>query len=629
MKRGARGGRIDGDKEPNARDKPVLRGTLRNAIGTVKRLRATRQIGLGTVVFLSSAIFVLTGEWGESGNVGSDTAHYLYQAYRSVEGGGMVWRGYFSSNPLGHPGPILHWILMSGVIGARILGADWVLGGIVAYVLAICGCYAVAASMIKTGSRSLVAGVAAAGVAAWLAGRNAPGAGGVMGVVGGLSYYPIFGPSLAAALAMAGVATGYAVINGAKRWAWVAVLFGGLMIQISLESAPVGAMVLAAGVWTAIIKPGKRALGLGALIVGCGPFLVRMYLEGWDLPYRYVTETIGTRDRDLVSQEPIDFLVKIHVALGSHDVWGTTSHQTRLLILMVAGVGLGILVRATRRGALFVGSCLGVELALVAWFLYRSHQAATVSSYLPLSIAIGVGAIIHAGRSWVRRSDGRWGWVVNKIVHIVATSIAVWGVGIYVGGLDKYQESKKPQSIYPEATWMNPLVKELQTLTEGKHGILIGLITRKNAVEFHPTVGFTPAAELYSALAQGGLERTCVQGEVSPFLVYPGTCQGQEPAIWVIIDTEQRPGVEYVATRARNPEAGEYEDLYIKILDNRNGEALREDGFVYCEFGSVKVWVDREKPGAQVVNPRPADGDGVPTNCDLEAVKFIGPARFD
>jgi len=406
---------------------------------------------------------------------------------------------------------------------------------------------------------------------------------------------------------MAGVAAGYAALNGAKRWAWMAVLLGGLMIQISLESAPVGAMVLAAGVWTAIIKPGKRALGLGAFIVGCGPFLVRMRLEGWDLPVRYVTETIKARNRARGVREASQFSDLIYQTLGNH------SHQTLLLILMVVGVGVGTLAGRTRRGALFVGSCLGVQLALVAGFINRPHQASTLGSYLPLSVAIAVGAVIHASRSLVRRSNGRRGWLVKKTVHTVAAALVVWGVGIYVEGLDKYRQSKKPQSIYLEATWMNPLVKELQTLTEGKNGTLIGLITRKNAAHFYMTIGQTSAGELYNALSRGGLEY-CAQGRVEPFEVFPDQCQGQKPGIWVIFDTERREGVEYVAARARNPEVGEYEDLYIKILDNRNGEKLGEDGFLYCESLGM-VWVDRDKPGAK--------------NCDQQAISFTEPARFD
>jgi len=379
------------------------------------------------------------------------------------------------------------------------------------------------------------------------------------------------------------------------------------MIQISLESAPVGAMVLAAGVWTAIIKPGKRALGLGAFIVGCGPFLVRMRLEGWDLPVRYVTETIKARNRARGVREASQFSDLIYQTLGNH------SHQTLLLILMVVGVGVGTLAGRTRRGALFVGSCLGVQLALVAGFINRPHQASTLGSYLPLSVAIAVGAVIHASRSLVRRSNGRRGWLVKKTVHTVAAALVVWGVGIYVEGLDKYRQSKKPQSIYLEATWMNPLVKELQTLTEGKNGTLIGLITRKNAAHFYMTIGQTSAGELYNALSRGGLEY-CAQGRVEPFEVFPDQCQGQKPGIWVIFDTERREGVEYVAARARNPEVGEYEDLYIKILDNRNGEKLGEDGFLYCESLGM-VWVDRDKPGAK--------------NCDQQAISFTEPARFD
>lgn len=528
----------------------------------------------GWLVFLSTSIVLLAGSWSPDLSIGGDAAVYLYEAYRTLQGDPLVWRGYFSSNPMGHPAPVLHLVLAAGAALAQLMGFDFTVGSAIAYLLVLSACVGVSVQMMYRGSGNnpAVAAVSAASIL-WLLTRTP--ASEIYAVRTALTFLPMYGPSFSAILALPALAAAYAVCNGRRQCAWAAVLFGALTIQASSSGAPLGVLSLVVGAWAALSGRfwSKYPLrSLAVLLVGFGPFVVRMYTDGWLFPYDYAKATINARNIRASLYTPESFYVRLNQILGS------TGRPAVVLAAMFVLIFAGLLIRRTRPGGIFLMTALILQTSVSIWFTTVAHQTVHLGALLPMSSAAAATLLLTPPR------------FTGFLKKLASFAVAASTAGFICLGL-VYQSNlaggDKMELSYEQIQddWTRDLITALSA--DPDIGLL-GLTAEKNPI-LDIAIGWVPASELYLSLSRSGIN-FCAQPNTNIKLNgTPPSCAGRTPDRWLVFDTSMRPETKYLKVLQENPNIS-LPQTFIHLSDN-----LSEIGYMYCE-GDGSYWMARQDP---------------------------------
>lgn len=523
----------------------------------------------GWAVFFSTLIALLVGSWSPSFSIGGDPAVYLYEVYRTLQGDALVWRGYFSSNPMGHPAPILHLVLAAGAVLAQLAGFEFILGSAVAYLLMLAACVGLSTQMMYRGSRDnpAVAVVFFASVL-WLATRVPSTE--AHSVRTALTFFPIYGPSFSAVLALPALSAAYAVCNGRRQYAWVAVLFGALTVQASSSGAPLGALSVAVGLWAMVSGRlcSKHPLRVAsAVFLGFGPFVVRLYTDGWLFPYEYAKATVESRNLRASLYPPESFYVRLNQILGS------TGRPALILVAMFSLAAVGLLVRRSRPGGIFLLLALVLQSFASLWFATVGHQAIHLSAVLP-TVAASAATLLYT-------PAGLAGSLRRFMSILVAASIVGFS-GLSLVFQSHLVGGNKAALSYEEmqGDWVRGLISSMPA---GSSEGLIGLIAEKDPY-LEVALGWVYAAELYLELSRSGID-FCTQPNTSmDFNGTPPSCAGRTPDRWLVFDSSMRSGRQYLQVLEENPNVS-LPAVFIHLSDS-----LAEVGYVYCEGGS-RYWM--------------------------------------
>lgn len=534
----------------------------------------------------------LFGGWGSGQTPGSDGATYIYQALRMVESGEIVFRGYYSLNPLGHPGPILFWILGAGMFIGKMFGGDLILWASIFYALFVALCITIGGNLLYKATSSLIAWSFYYVGVIYLIASNQPWS---ETPVNGMAVWPMYGPSLGAVISLVGVISAYGVLkrNG-SGWA-LALMFGGMMIQISIETLLVGVFVVGTGIF-GLIKTKKIFIHQVPLILlGIGPLIGRWVNEGADFPLRYVQKTLETVQRD-GERQGADLKTILYEALGR------VNNLSLIFGILIIGVFVLMYKKEKKRGEAGFLFLFFLQLSLVIFFTSRAHQAASIGSYYIVLIALTFREFsgkIHKKLSQ-QQKEGTTNEVLKKhitprlkTIICIVVSLIVIGVGSVHFGINK------PGGFYTTNTWTEEISREIhQTLGEGSK--TLGLITSVNDLPLSEVLGASRGPELYLSLTKNNIKH-CAQSQMYDTGLGPERCLGAKPDSWLVIRAFAGEDIEEGQTYEKDStwvveedlQEGEGYRLYIKLIDNLQGDSLSKEGFKYCEnLGMVWVYLD-------------------------------------
>lgn len=482
-----------------------------------------------------------------SGVPRGDAATYLHRAYVAVSSGNIPWEGYFSSSDLGHPGPILLWVLAAGTYIGKTFGAA------AAYIIATSTCIAMAGRYIRSCTGSWAGGVAVLAATAWIWRSNPHSPYGSLQL--GIHIGPMYGPNFAAALTLVGMAAAVAALSTKKLGAAIAAtILGGFMFQASIETVPFGLIVSGVGAWTILSNKKKGAWkilpwGLGA---GYFPFLVRMIRDGIDLPLRYIESVVSVRNADRGGGRSDTLQTILHGIYG-----GGGMLQIWLAITIMAGI-IVYTSRKTRAALILLTGAGGLALAIAAWFVSYGHQISSMIAYPILLGGVAIG-VLHQKL----RRGGRY----------LAMAVAIPIIYISAGGTMQMWEGR---DVYLTTEEYEPLTK---ALVEPKKAPRVGIISSENQLRLREILGAVRPYEMYMALVGAGYEY-CTHNQTYDRETGIHSCQEDPPDQWIIIDLEQQDGGNYIGVWQANPQEGETRPLYVRT---QLRPELETAGFIYCE----------------------------------------------
>lgn len=484
-----------------------------------------------------------------SGVPRGDVATYLHRAYIAVSSGNIPWEGYFSSSDLGHPGPILLWILTAGMsIGGNT-------GAAAAYIIATSTCIAMAGRYIRECTGSWVGGVAVLATTAWLWRSTPYPPDGALQL--GLQIGPMYGPNFAAALTLVGMAGAAAALSTKKLGAAVAAaILGGFMFQASIETVPFGLIVSGVGAW--VIWGHRRGAWrklLWGLGIGYFPFLVRMVRDGFDLPIRYIESVISVRssDRGGGRGETLQTIL--------HGIYGGGGMLQIWLSITVVAVIIIYTGRKTRAVLALLLGAGGLALTAATWFVSYGHQISSMVAYPILLAGIAAGVMYQKLQPTGRQ---------------IALVAMVFIIYISASGTQAMWEGRYGRDVYLTTGEYEPVTEALTAAGEAPR---VGIIASENQLRLREILGAVRPYEIYMALVGAGYEY-CAHNQIYDREVGIGSCQENPPDQWIIIDLEQQEGGNYVATWQANALEGESMPLYARIQPRAE---LETAGFIYCE----------------------------------------------
>jgi hypothetical protein len=331
----------------------------------------------------------------------------MVQVFRITEdmyrNGEMQWKGVPSVLPLNHPGPILLFILLFGRIIGSVAGVDPHTTMIGVYVAACVGLVTFSCVAVSRAFSSRAAGVGLLLVylAMQFVWANQLTQGELVSgwwEKAGLLTYPISPPLIGTYLTLA---SGAAIL-ALGRWRvapYACILIGGWNFQVFVENAPVGFVVGAVGVVAVARRAGRgtrrerlgaAALGTCCWILGFGTFLVRMFQEGFDLPWQYVQAAYQAKERIGESAYQASWVGQLE------ESWYTGQLTGVVLAAMLTVVAVGVTRPATRRLAL---RAVYAAPLIVFYVAYASttypYQTSLLAALVPLAFAGPVGAVLQ------------------------------------------------------------------------------------------------------------------------------------------------------------------------------------------------------------------------------------------
>lgn len=495
-----------------------------------------------------------------TGTPANDAAVYLYQAVHNLRFGEIVWHGYYSSISLPHPGPILSWVL---TIGQRFGGYD---GAAMAYTLAVATCIALAGRYVRHASGNWVGGAATVLVVVHLM-RVVAGEGTETMPIG-IHTHPMYGPNFAAAVALAGVAAGARSLH-TKKGGTAALVFGGLMVQASLETTPWGLLVAAVGAWCIWRNGGPRwrrtTSTIGGIGLGWAALLVRAATEGVSLPIRYAQEIFAK-----IAEED--------AATNGGEILRAAYGGATYMIFVLSGAVAGVIALAVMRHwriATFCALHIGVSILVGLHVAQYTHQAASGAAGALVAIGLTCGTTIGKVSGLTKRR------VVGVVamITILLTAVANWQVWQRQDTYDTYLRTDAYQTI-------------IETIR--KETGEVGIIATNRELRLVEILGAVRPYELYTALETTGVAY-CRMSQTYDNTLGPRSCQGRSPARWLIIDTEARQGTNYLYRSAPNTAGGDRTAVHIRYF---GGADLGSEGFIYCESSGM-LWLYETERGCR------------------------------
>lgn len=333
----------------------------------------------------------------------ADPASYMYWVEYMYQERVMMWHGFFSNVQQHHPGPVLYVVLLSGrIVGGFIPWLSIDAGATAAFVITCLLFVFLAVMLISRAYRSTAAGagvvicyatmILAVDTDSWYTFSS------------GLRLYPIYGPYLAAHIALAAGAGLIAIAGREKRAiVWTAAL-GGILFQSFVEIASYGLAIVIICLGVEVARRRNSTVSrwfehdadiaglsehrsdrrhtvalLAALIIGLGPFAMRIVTEGISLPLRYVSGIARARaNRPTEVEWPRMF----SEPLG-------TGHLTVLVLVLLAAAVAATAVRRTWRPQAMMAALVYLAMVVYAMFIARNHEAQSspVAVLPPLMIA--------------------------------------------------------------------------------------------------------------------------------------------------------------------------------------------------------------------------------------------------
>lgn len=522
-------------------------------------------------VWLLGVFLLCSGTWGSDVRAGEDVAVYIEQMLRTLDGGAVPVRGYYSGMDLGHPGPVLYWVLIVGGWLGRAVGASPQAGAVIAYAGACVALMLLAGRFVIRGTGSFLAGVGVVVVAWWLAGYRESGWEGPADL--GIHVWPIYGPSFGGLLLLAGIAAGCAAIAGDRRSAWWAIILSGLAIQANASYILDGLIILIDGVWVLRKRSDMRRLA-SALFLGYGVFVARMIVDGLDFPLRYVQQLLAYNDLVHGSWE------KLSVTHMIASAWGYIPQSSVLLMAAAILVGILAILSANRRFALYLLFSYTVAMFVAVVFVVKMHHMTIVTPFMAFGIGAGGGVVVE-----------RLCRVLLRKKHTIAVGVGVVAVGACLWATSFGYEVYRPMPMPGTALWAQrgEVSERLIALDDivANSGAADG-----DVVEFLSTSNTPPdllldvlmdrnqRAELHNAFTNNGT-RVCYKNSIiNPEPSRPIDCSELEVDLRVVFTNESLSAGTYLGSFLV-PKNGEETAIRAYMIDEP-----AEVGFTWCELGS-------------------------------------------
>jgi hypothetical protein len=428
------------------------------------------------VAVASATAMYLVGNWVHaSAPAQGDAVQIFGLVERMYRTGEMRWAGVPSRLELNHPGSALLLLLLAGRWLAAVVGVEPQVAMVVVYVVACVGLVALGCVALARAAGGAATGMAAlvvylAMTVAWRVGLPDWQVTSAVWPWSGFVMYPILPPLLGTYLTFACGALVLAV----GRWRpapYLCLVVGGWNFQVFTENAPLGlvvGVVGVAGVGVDVVKVARRrrasgsssarrasavlssvGAGVACWMVGFGPFAVRMMNEGFDLPRRYVEQSLAVKRAMGANEYDAGWLGR----LG--DAWHTGPVTPLVVAAMVGVVGYGLVAGRWRRHALVAVAAMPVVVFYLAYAsTSASYQTSLLASLVPLVLAFPVGVALSK--------------LPVPALAAVAVVAPVVVLGVFLPRIDV------PLAAYRAAPALGAVVDEAMRLTE--EGEVVGVV---------------------------------------------------------------------------------------------------------------------------------------------------------
>lgn len=465
------------------------------------------------------------GAWGSVRSSG-DASLYLYHVVRALEGGPLPLRGQYSGMELGHPGPILYWVLIAGGWAARFLGFDPVSGAAVAYAASCSALLLAVVWWVRRGTGSTVSALASGSVLWWMLIQNPGG------------VWPIFSISFGSYLLVAAFAAGAAGVarNDRAGSAW-AVVFAALAFQTCACFALPAVFISLLAVFQ-LWRARAGRLTAVAVLLGYGAIAARVFVDGLDFPLRYVQQTIAYQQ--VVSSTQVRLPLHEYVTTAWHLEPGNVQSAVVLGVLSVLGVLPALFWRP--RWAVYLAASYVLSAAMLFTVVSKLHHSGVLTPFLPLGLGAGVGALAGGGSALLARLVRTDIWLI-RLRRTLATAtvllVLAWAVSAGSGFNDGFEMPSR--AFDGESVYNNSRIDNLESIVRSAGlaaGDTVGLLSTRPA-HHDPLAETLPHAErfeIFAAFAALDITVCNGSGRNDTEEAEPASCSGKSVDSWVVFD---------------------------------------------------------------------------------------------
>jgi len=509
-----------------------------------------------------------SGHWGGPGTPAADPAYYFQQVYQTLNHGTIPLRGYYSQMELGHPGPIMYWVLIMGGLIAKVFGFSVISGGVIAYAGACMALLLLTGAMVRRGTSSVIAAAGTIAVGWWMMVVRPLGWDGES--YSNLGVWPIDGPSMGSMFLLAGITSAAAALTGDRRAAWWAVILSGLAFQANAAFAIDAAILLSEGTWLLLRRRDWRRFAQ-AIALGYGAIIARIFVDGITFPVEYVRQVLSYNN-ELHS----DTYQKIPVTELLSQRWGLYERPNLVLPAAVAiAVGIAVVFIQNRRFALYLGGAYAYTMLALVYLVVKPHHSAIAAPFFVLGIGAGLGVLAELVLQGLTRSRPK---IRRAAVTLIVLAVSVWSIPI---GLSTYGRATMPElavsgSIPRAKERLNRVAVAIDAF-DVEEGMSVGLLSAQNEFLEHGRVPQTYIAEILDTFYIQGISLCYAVSETRPNPVSPPACLGRDVDLWIALDADERITTEPLASVSFKDLAGSQDLRLYKSTDPA------EIGFRFCD----------------------------------------------